>query len=113
MSPDHLTVSVPLAIRDCECLIFRSSKQRPGTDTWIVKVSVNMQDTRTGILDWFGSDTTIEFAPKRTLAHKKKVLLDTARKALHSQLCHEVDEAICIDGKRPFDPHKGRKKRTP
>lgn len=81
-------------------LVYRS-KEGP----WVVHVFAPVVDVRTGKPDFFGLKDEYLWRQAPSTARLAKAV----RKAVRRHLLHELDEGLTVDGKRPYDPHRGRR----
>lgn len=95
-SADHPSVELRNFLAPVEILIYRSSIE---PEWLVVKVHVRASDRDTGDLDDFGYETRL------LLPVSNEQIALTVREMISSQLAHEIDECLFIDGIRKFDPH--------
>lgn len=82
---------------------------KKGKGWWRVEVLIFVvhRDTKKG--GW------LRYFSERWSADEKppsdRTVAKLARMNLHRAMCHEVDECIYVNGKRPYDPHKRRRKK--
>lgn len=66
----------------------------------ILRIAIDVPDLNDG------HPSRITFSAEVPWPADRRGRAETVRKALHQVLAHEVDEALFVDGGRPYDPHR-------
>jgi hypothetical protein len=70
-----------------------------------VWLAVRDIDKRNGA-GWFNSRICLDDLPSLTVATARRRI----RRLVRNAVVHELDECLIFDGRRPFDPHRKRRK---